>query len=368
MRLLRNTPLLSTVLAVSLLTIGASAQGAAPTNLPNLSSATQTNGKSSADTAKSTPAANTGANTGTNTGGKISITGGGVKGTNTAPPTITGLGSSAAGTNAGGLPSLPTNLPTLTGVGVIVTPIVPDTAQAPFMQQSSLPDGTVFIVVGAILGFMAMSVLLWRGLVAWSLHRSVKRASLAQNTAMADTKAHFRTPGPPPSQFYKYSDRDSTISLGPIGHKGGKKGHRTASAGVGAGTSTSNLFFSPTAGAATAGLANPGNRGSNYLPAGYYAAGAAQAAGGNSHVALGHHQQPSIHLSNLPQSQGYGRPTPPDSPAYNSERGVGMQSSSTLDLNRGYGQERAPSAYLDNLFDGENGPPIPGHNSNQRGR
>ena len=364
MRLLRNTPLLSAALAVSLLTMGASAQGAAPTNLPHLSSAGQTDGKTSPNAAKTTGAANTG----TNTGGKISITGGGSKGTNTAPPTITGSGSSAAGTNGAPLPSLPTNLPSLTGIGKIVTPIVPNTNQAPFMQQSSLPDGTVFIVVGAILGFMAMSVLLWRGLVAWSLHRSVKRAALAQHTAMNDTKAHFRTPGPPPSQFYKYSDRDSTISLGPIGHKGGKKGHRTVSAGVGAGTSTSNLFFSPTAGAATAGLANPGNRGSNYLPAGYYAAGAAQAAGGNSHVALGHHQQPSIHLSNLPQSQGYARPTPPDSPAYNSERGVGMQSSSTLDLNRGYGgQERAPSAVLDDLFDGENGPPIPGHNPNQRG-
>jgi len=39
-----------------------------------------------------------------------------------------------------------------------------------------------------------------------------------------------------------------------------------------------------------------------------------------------------------------------------------MASSSTLNLNQGYGgNERAPSAYLEDLFDGENPPPVPGH-------
>ena len=61
--------------------------------------------------------------------------------------------------------------------------------------------------------------------------------------------------------------------------------------------------------------------------------------------------------------------TPPDSPSYG-------QSSSTLDLgrererdrDRAYGgQERAPSAFLDELFDGENGPPVPGHRQHRRG-
>jgi hypothetical protein len=42
---------------------------------------------------------------------------------------------------------------------------------------------------------------------------------------------------------------------------------------------------------------------------------------------------------------------------------AGMTSSSTLNLNRGYGggEERAPSAYLDDLFDGEEPLPLPGH-------
>jgi hypothetical protein len=292
------------------------------------------------------------------------ITGDGSTGTNTQSiPVITG-GSS--GTDNGALPTLPTNLPTLTGAFKIVPPSVPPTQNAPFMQQSNLPEGTVFIAVGAILGFMAMSVLLWRGLVAWALHRSVKRAAKAQHAAMNDTKPLSRTPGPPPPQFYNYTDRDSMISLGGLGHKSGKKGHRPSTAGAGA--SASSLFFSPTAGAAGAGLANSGNRGSNYLPAGYYAAGSAQAGNVQSHVSLSSGHQPAISLSNLgPQVQGYSRArsmgtTPPDSPAFTAERGH-MASSSTLNLNQAYGsgQERAPSAYLEDLFDGENAPPVPGH-------
>jgi hypothetical protein len=246
---------------------------------------------------------------------------------------------------------------------VIVAPSVPPTANAPYMQVSSLPDGTVFIIVGAILGFLAMSVLAWRGLVAWSLHRSVKRAAAAQYGA--DIKQHFRTPAAP---FYKYSDRDSTISLGALAGKKEKKGPRPPTAPGAA--SASSLFFSPTAGAAGAGgLGNAGNRGSNYLPAGYYAAGASQPGNGQGMTHIG--QGPSISMSNLgPAREGYSRArsmgtTPPDSPAFRPQSS-GLHghaygaSSSTLNLNQ-HGEVRAPSAYLDDLFDGETAPPVPGH-------
>jgi hypothetical protein len=228
------------------------------------------------------------------------------------------------------------------------------------MQTSNLPEGTVFIAVGAILGFFGFSVLMWRGLVAWSLHRSVKRAAQHQNMA-ADTKALFRAP---PAPFYKYSDRDSTISLSGLGHKGGKKANRPSTAGA---ASSSSLFFSPTAGAAGAGLSNPGNRGSNYLPAGYYASGAAAPGNSQSHIPVGGQGHgSSISLSNLGPQQGYSRARSidvPGTPSYASQ--AGMTSSSTLNLNRGYGgEERAPSAYLDDLFDGEEPLPLPGH---QRG-
>jgi hypothetical protein len=204
-----------------------------------------------------------------------------------------------------------------------------------------------------------MSVMLWRGMVAWSLHRSVKRAAAAQFTS--DTKALFRTP---PAPLYKYSDRDSTISLGALAGKSGRKGSAALS-----NARPSNLFFSPTAGAAGAGMNNSGNRGSNYLPAGYYAAGASAPGNGQGMTHIGN--GPSISMSNLgPARDGYARArsmgtTPPDSPMVRPQsQGVGhghAASSSTLNLNVHGEMPRAPSAYLEDLFDGENGQPIPGH-------
>jgi hypothetical protein len=233
------------------------------------------------------------------------------------------------------------------------------------MQASTLPEGTVFIAVGAFLGFMALAVLLWRGLIAWSLHRSVKRAAIQQS--IVDTKPQFRTPSAP---IYKYSDRESTLSFGNMAGTGrnGKKGGRPSTAGRGAGP-TQSLFFSPTAGAG-GGLANPGNRGSNYLPAGYYAAGASAPGGGGGITHIGSGSRENINHSNLrPQSQGYSRahvlrPSPPDSPAFSgmhapSAHGAN-QSTSTLDLNPRATAPRAPSAYLEDLFDEAGGPP-PGH-------
>ncbi|CZT07993.1 hypothetical protein WAI453_002326 [Rhynchosporium graminicola] len=329
-------------------------------SLPDLATATQTTA-----TTSQKPAASTSGNR------AATITGSGTTGQASGAISITGT----AATTGGGLPS---GLPKLSGAIQPVTASVPPTKNAPFMQQSTLPDGTVFIIVGAILGFMAFSVLLWRGLVAWSLHRSVKRASEHQN--MADTKALFRTPAAPVS-FYKYSDnnRDSTISLSGLGGgKGGKKGARPTTAP--GGPSTSSLFFSPTAGAAGAGgLGQPGNRGSSYLPAGYYASGSSNIAGGNNSVHVGGSgHQPAISLSNLgPQSQGYSRarsmgPSPPDSPLMRGQGNVGGggmgNSSSTLNLNGHYGGrggERPPSAYLEDLFDGEgvvlSPPQVPRH-------
>lgn len=366
-------PLLS-VAAFSFFAISASAADA--TSLPNLSNALSSQAaEKTAQTGSDNTNAAAATSAGTNTGGNAAATTGATNGGTTTGPSPTGVitGSGSAGATTGSIPSitggssatdgggLPKGLPTLSGAFVIVAPSVPPTADAPFMRVSNLPEGTVFIVVGAVLGFMAMSVLLWRGLVAWSLHRSVKRAAEAQN--MSHEKALFRTPA---AQLYSYKDRESTISLGALGRKRQSARPTTAPGAV----SQASLFFSPTAGAAGAGINAAGNRGSNYLPAGYYAAGAAQPGNGQGVTHIGHGQGNSISLSNLgPSRDGYARarsiaPSPPGSPSFHAHHHGA--SSSTLDLNRIPGDQRAPSAYLDDLFDSEGGPPVPGHQPQHR--
>jgi hypothetical protein len=341
MRLLQSTAIAASLLATQVL--------AASSTLPNLGTKT------------ATQATNT-RFTNTNTQNTIVTTS-----AVSSSVVLTSSSSAAQVTSAASSPTddgALTGLPTLTGGFVIVAPSVPPTTNAPYMQASKLPEGTVFIAVGAILGFLAMSVLLWRTMVAWALHRSVNRAAMQQN--MSDTKTLFGSAPAPPPPFYKYSDRDSTPSLSGLTPKGKQRGRPSTSNAAGA--STSNLFFSPTAGAAGAGLANSGNRTSNYLPAGYYAAGASAAGNGQNHVPLGAGQGPSISMTNLGHhSQGYNRsrsmgPSPPDSPAFVATTGTYMGSNSTLDLNRGHGQQRPPSAYLEDMFE-QDGPPVPIHHT-----
>lgn len=263
--------------------------------------------------------------------------------------------ASASATDAAALSGLPKlaqdNYP---------APTVPPTADAPFMQRSSLPDGTVFICVGAALGFIGLLVLAWRGLVAWSLHRSVKRAADAQSSKysrVGDPRANNgKSTGP-----YFSPGPGSTLSLDHLAASG-KGGGKTSSSARG------SLFFSPTAGT---GMQTPGNRGSSYLPAGYYAAGnsAPGSGSGMTHVGGG-----GIGLSNLaPQNHRYSRarsngPSPPGSPSLPPSRGAdstlgrlgtaGLTSNSSLNLSAPP-QGRAPSAYLEDLFENHPGTPPP---------
>ena len=98
-----------------------------------------------------------------------------------------------------------------------------------------------------------------------------------------------------------------------------------------------------------------GKRGSNYLPAGYYAAGTAAAGGGGA---------ASTFTSMGPKSQGYTRtrsaPSPPSSPtlpsssvdvSYNSGHSLAGPSTSSVNLASPPSQVRAPSAYLEDLFE-----------------
>lgn len=231
-----------------------------------------------------------------------------------------------------------TGMPTLTKTTAIPTypaPSVPPTNNAPFMQHSSAPDGTVFIAVGAILGAFGIAILLWRVIVGFLLHRSVERAAKAQHDA--NVKTGFPAP---PAPFYQYKDHASTMSVGAAG-----RGVRRTTRGpvLSSTPSASNLFFSPTA--TVSGNAG-GNRNSTFLPSGFYAAGTSSPGANHDH---------SISLTNLrPDSRGQFannsrntlNPSPPDSPSFNARRDI---STTTLNMNRPPSQ-RAPSAYLDDLL------------------
>jgi hypothetical protein len=292
-----------------------------------------------------------------------------------------------------GVPLL-SNLPTLAGVGVPNIK-VPDTAGAAFMQKSDLPDGTVFICVGAILAFCAAAVLAWRGLVAWSLHRSVKRAAMAQN--MADMKSMSAVPGKKRG-MYNVVNANSTMSLDHLAAAPISKSrpYSQAPGGTPPGRSASSLFFSPTAGGA-AGHRDSVNRSSSYLPAGYYATGNAAAAQGSPMTNIGgsanslannlsvnslgtpgnrfsHRSDASpVHSPSLPPSRGYER-APPSRDSYMTYNrnsvapgnprdtrsgiyghGPGNDNVSQLSLNVPGGTNvaggRAPSAYLEDLFE-----------------
>ncbi|KAL8848801.1 MAG: hypothetical protein Q9221_006179 [Calogaya cf. arnoldii] len=250
-------------------------------------------------------------------------------------------------------------------------PTVPPTGDAPYMQKSTLPEGTVFICVGAGLAFIGLVVLAWRGLVAWSLHRSVRRAAMApsiQYSKLGDAKSKSKAPGTP----YYSQGPGSNLSLDRLtgltaASKGGSKTN----------TARSSLFFSPTAGS---GMQTPGNRGSGYLPAGYYAPGNGASGGGTGMTNIegrsplsGHREQ--SHRYSRARSAG---PSPPGTPSSlpPSSRGaeVGYRpstaglstqaSTSTLNLSTAP-QGRAPSAYLDDLFEDHS---VAGHPSHKQSR
>ncbi|KAK8101539.1 CSI2 protein-like protein [Apiospora kogelbergensis] len=252
------------------------------------------------------------------------------------------------------------SLPTLPGSYSYPPPAVPDTRNAPFMRQSTLPQGTFFIIVGSILAAIGVAVLVWRAVVACLLHRSVKRAALAQH--LANDKAGIPGAGAAgnTAPFYKYTDQNSAGSLGAINASAGRGVRRTTRGPVPSSTpSQTNLFFSPTA----PGGAQAGNRSSTFLPSGFYAAGQG-APQQNSRQSIHN----SISMSDLrpdsrglarPESRGLGRPSesPGLVPRPDQRRNV---STSSVNLGRPQSQ-RAPSMFLDDLLDDTPGQFPPSH-------
>lgn len=213
----------------------------------------------------------------------------------------------------------------------------------------------MFIAVGAILGLIGLAVLAWRGMVAWSVNRSVRRAALAQTS---DKKRLSRRAGGKKRSHGVYATAPGNdVSLDKLGaatranYKPSKRGPST----------NSGLFFSPTAGGAGShhSLNNASNRGSSYLPAGYYAAAGTStpvrdASGSQTNIyspTAGLSSPTGFHTGSspsLPAVGGY-----PDMPhSRHSHLGA---STSSLNLSQAP-QGRAPSAYLEDLFESHTSP------------
>ena len=218
-------------------------------------------------------------------------------------------------------PSLDSDLPTLGEIEGWSKPVLkgPSPAQNPWMQTSSLPEGTVFIAVGSVLAGLALLTIIWRGLVAYALHRSVLRAG--STTAYIDPKPKPKAHSSSPGAFYAQGP-GSTLSLDHLAASG--RHH----------TPNSSLFFSPTSNAAAQ---QQGQRQSTYLPAGFYAS-----AGGQRGSVVG-----------TPGSRGGGSTA-------GTERMSGMrvnESDTSLNVPS---NGRAPSAYLEDLFESHKGADQPG--------
>ncbi|KAI9859631.1 MAG: hypothetical protein M1813_006562 [Trichoglossum hirsutum] len=358
-----STTALVSILAVSLFVSSTSAQGPPPLSNSNSDDTNTDTGSGNQPTSGSDkPTATNAPKTDSSLAPPTTSGNGKASGTTTAatqgppPPALTT--STSPGDGATDLPSIPPTLPTLPGQATVSypPPSVPPTANAPYMQHSRLPEGTVFIAVGAVLGFLGLAVLAWRGLVAWSLHRSVKRAAIQNN--LADSKAMLRPPG---GGFYA-NGAGSSLSLDHLSSSGkSPSGPRH--------TPNSSLFFSPTA-TTGSGLGQSGNRGSGYLPAGYYAAGNAAPSGGTgmTHIGGGAPVGLSTHSHGYTRARSMG-PSPPGSPSLPPSRGEDARfsrgplragaSNSSLNLST-QPQERAPSAYLEDLFENHQPGQMPG--------
>ncbi|KAK9357395.1 hypothetical protein V1504DRAFT_500864 [Lipomyces starkeyi] len=228
------------------------------------------------------------------------------------------------------------------------TPIIPVTNNNPFSKESNAPEGTVFIAVGSVIGGIALAILGWRGLVAYSLHKSLKASSAAyasepKGTGTSSGRGGFFGSKRQNTGAFYATGAGSAVSLDQLTSTGRAVNNaRPISAydeigmprtGPSFNTST---FYSPTAGAmgmsaamgnALSGLST--NRSSTYLPSGYYGVNN----GASSSASL------SVRYSSVPQNQR--APSP----------GAILRTESSLAVPQ-HGQ-RVPSVYLDDLLDSD---------------
>lgn len=266
----------------------------------------------------------------------------------------------------------------------------------------------MFIAVGAVLGFFGFAVLAWRGLVAWSVNRSVKQAAMVQSSetkgllrASSRKKRRRSSRGQPnlPPGIGGGGAAAAGVAAGGHHRRTSSHGHGTPNMTKITSSSNNGLFFSPTAGATrhahghAYGQNGPAKRAPNYShPSPYYGTGSSTPVSGptpgpgsaaaqwqppyrpRTHT---HSQQPTSNpnlspsnstiLYPYPYSQQHQYPggisdtrqhqsNPTSRPLSSSNT-----SNSTLNLATPPHGRRAPSEYLEDLFEshGQAPPPPP---------
>lgn len=302
--------------------------------------------------------------------------------------TTTDSSSTTESTTSSTSSSTTTPIPTVT---------VPPTAGAPYMQTSSTPEGTVFIAVGAVLGFLGLAVLAWRGLVAWSVNRSVKQAAMVQSS---ETKGLLRASSRK-RRRRSFSRAQPNLPHGIGGGAAGGHHRRTSSHGHGTpnmtkvtSSSSNGLFFSPTAGATrhahghAYGQNGPAKRASYSHPSPYYGTGTSTPVSGPTpgpaaaqwqppYRPRAHSQQlnPNINLSpssspilypypyshQQPHQYTGGIYDPRHHPSNSTSRPLSSDNTSNSSLNLATPPQgrRAPSEYLEDLFESHGQAPPP---------
>jgi hypothetical protein len=274
--------------------------------------------------------------------------------------------------SSGSKPTLSkSKMPTLSTTGVPVpTVTVPSNEFNPFLKQSTIPEGTVFIAVGSILGAIALAVIAWNVALA-IIHRRNAR--------------HFHDIGSDPTPLMTdIKDFNHGYNAGNNGAGAGGNNNLEHGGGVGMfGASNkdasrsrsminSGLFFSPTAqvlnsaqgqnnlnsanpsitssmASSTAGvgvIGGPG-RASVYMPAGYYDGTGNGGARSVRHMSM-------YSMSNASMGGGH-QSTPPPMPlsslsVSNSAGNPRISQLATGEQQQPRQSVRAPSAYLDDFL------------------
>lgn len=290
---------------------------------------------------------------------------------------ITAVNSNNDDSNTG-LPTLTGNaLPTLSSTGVPKpTVTVPSNANNPFMSQSNLPEGTVFIAVGAILGGIVAAVFVWHLMVAFMHKRNLKKFTstnqvytapfMDENKGLYSDNAPSGGAGATTYGGHAYSGSVGAVrkSLLP-NHEKPSTDARTRS------MINSGLFFSPTAevmnNASQANQANDsftstvgstagvgiaaGNRASVprasvYMPAGYYGNQGGRAAS----MMSGGQSVRNMSMSNISFSGGAAPHQAPSISGSTRPNSTYMQQGGGGGQPEGRETVRAPSAYLDDFL------------------